>query len=249
MLFDNKKLDKTVPIPLYFQLKELILDEIKKEHYKDGDMIPTENEISEEFQISRTTVRQAITELVQEGWLYRVKSKGTFVTHPKIKQDFLRKLESFKDQMERLGMKPSTQLIELRREKADEEVAKALNIAEGDEVIYLFRKRFADGEPIVTIQTYLPFDQCSFIMGHDLEKEPLYEILSEKEETKILKVKRKIEAVEADEEDAQLLDMEKGKPVQYFHSVGFTSEDVALEYSRARYRGDRSSFEITVLTE
>ena len=93
MLFDCKKLDKSVPIPLYFQLKELVLDEIKKGNYKEGDMIPTENEISEEFQISRTTVRQAITELVQEGWLYRVKSKGTFVTRPKIPQDFLRKLE------------------------------------------------------------------------------------------------------------------------------------------------------------
>lgn len=249
MLFDNHKLDKSVPIPLYFQLKELILSEIKKENYKDGDMIPTENEISEEFQISRTTVRQAITELVQEGWLYRVKSKGTFVTHPKINQDFLRKLESFRDQMERLGMKPSTQLMELRREKADEEVAKALNIQKGEQVIYLFRKRFADGEPIVTIQTYLPFDKCSFIMGHDLEKEALYDILALKEESRIRKVSRKIEAVEAGEEDAMFFNMEKGKPIQYFISVGFTAADVPLEYSKARYRGDRSTFEITVFTE
>lgn len=249
MLFDCKKLDKSVPIPLYFQLKELVLDEIKKGNYKEGDMIPTENEISEEFQISRTTVRQAITELVQEGWLYRVKSKGTFVTRPKIPQDFLRKLESFRDQIERLGMKPSTQLIELRREKADEEVANALNIAEGEDVIYLFRKRFADEQPIVTIHTYLPYDKCAFIMGHDLEQESLYETMAQGENTKILKVKRRIEAVEADEEDARLLDMERGKPVQYFITVGYTSEDVPLEYSKARYRGDRSSFEIVVLTE
>ncbi|MCM1134110.1 MAG: GntR family transcriptional regulator [Clostridium sp.] len=249
MLFDNKKLDKSVPIPLYFQLKELILNEIKMENYKEGDVIPTENEISEEFEISRTTVRQAITELVQEGWLYRVKSKGTFVTRPKIPQDFLRKLESFREQMERLGMKPSTQLIELKREKADEEVAEALNVSVGEEVIYLFRKRFADGQPIVTIHTYLPYDKCSFIMGHDLEQESLYGILGQKEDTKILKVKRRIEAVEADEEDVQLLDMEKGKPIQYFVTVGYTAADVPLEYSRARYRGDRSSFEIVVLTE
>ena len=188
MLFDNEKLDKSVPIPLYFQLKELILDEIKKENYKDGDMIPTENEISEKFQISRTTVRQAITELVQEGWLYRVKSKGTFATHPKIPQDFLRKVESFRDQIERLGMRPSTQLIELKRGKADKEVAKALDMAEGDEVVYLFRKRFADEKPIVTIQTYLPFDRCSFIMEHDLEKEALYEVLAQKTDTKIHRV-------------------------------------------------------------
>lgn len=249
MLFDNEKLDKSVPIPLYFQLKELILDEIKKENYKDGDMIPTENEISEKFQISRTTVRQAITELVQEGWLYRVKSKGTFATHPKIPQDFLRKVESFRDQIERLGMKPSTQLIELKRGKADKEVAKALDMAEGDEVVYLFRKRFADEKPIVTIQTYLPFDRCSFIMEHDLEKEALYEVLAQKMDTKIHRVKRKIEAVEAEEGDVQLLGMEQGKPVQFFTSIGYTCEDVPLEYSKARYRGDRSFFEITIPTE
>ena len=248
MLFDNEKLDKSVPIPLYFQLKELILNEIKKENYKDGDMIPTENEISEKFQISRTTVRQAITELVQEGWLYRVKSKGTFATHPKIPQDFLRKLESFHDQIERLGMKPSTQLIELEQRKADREVAEALGIAEGDEVIYLFRKRFADENPVVTIQTYLPYDKCSFIMEHDLQKDALYEILAQKKETKIHKVKRRIEAVEAEEGDMRLLDMEQGKPVQFFTSIGYTYEDVALEYSKARYRGDRSFFEITIAT-
>lgn len=249
MLFDNHQLDKTVPIPLYFQLKELILEEIKKENYKEGEMIPTENEISEVFHISRTTVRQAITELVQEGWLYRVKSKGTFVAHPKIKQDFLKKLESFQNQMMRLGMTPSTQLLELRRDTADEEVATALELSAGDEIIYLFRKRYADGEPIVTIETYLPFKNCSFIMGHDLEKEALYEILAERSETKIQKVQRKIEAVEAGEEDVRLLNIEKGKPIQHFLSVGYTSFDVPLEYSKARYRGDRSTFEITVFTE
>ena len=86
-------------------------------------------------------------------------------------------------------------------------------------------------------------------MGHDLEQEALYEVLAQGDNTKILKVKRRIEAVEAGEEDVRLLDMEKGKPVQYFITVGYTSEDVPLEYSKARYRGDRSSFEIMVLTE
>ena len=99
MLKKVGRIDKTVPIPLYFQLKELVLSEIKEGNYKSGDMIPTEKEISDSFGISRTTVRQAITELVQEGWLYRVKSKGTFVSQPKITQNFIRKIESFNDQM------------------------------------------------------------------------------------------------------------------------------------------------------
>ena len=84
-----QKLDKTVPIPLYFQLKSLLLEEIKNGGYPVDGLIPTEKELSEMFQISRTTVRQAITELVQEGWLYRIKSKGTFVARVKSKQDFI----------------------------------------------------------------------------------------------------------------------------------------------------------------
>ena len=89
----EKKLDKTTPVPLYFQLKELIMAEIKNGTYPKDSAIPTEKELSDMFDISRTTVRQAIAEMVQEGWLYRVKSKGTFVSQPKINQDFIQKLE------------------------------------------------------------------------------------------------------------------------------------------------------------
>ena len=67
----DKQLDRTVPIPLYFQLKELVLNEIKEGSYESGAAIPTEAELSEQFGISRTTVRQAIVELVNEGWLHR----------------------------------------------------------------------------------------------------------------------------------------------------------------------------------
>ena len=111
MLNKTDRIDKSIPIPLYFQLKKLILSEIKEGNYRSGELIPTEKEISDAFQISRTTVRQAITELVQEGWLYRVKSKGTFVAQPKISQDYIRKIESFNNQIFRLGMTPSTEVL------------------------------------------------------------------------------------------------------------------------------------------
>ena len=85
-------LNKTIPIPLYFQLKELILADIKSGKSPYGSMIPTENEFVTVLNVSRTTVRQAITELVQEGWLYRVKSKGTFVSEPSCSRTLLQKL-------------------------------------------------------------------------------------------------------------------------------------------------------------
>lgn len=249
MLTKLSSIDKSVPIPLYFQLKQLILSEIQSGNYKSGDMIPTENEISDAFKISRTTVRQAVTELVQEGWLYRIKSKGTFVSLPKINQDFIKKLESFNDQILRSGMEPSTEVLEFKAIPATDDVAKHLKIREHESVIYLHRKRLADGEPIVTIKTYLPYESCSFVLDHDLEQERLYAILSQSPATTVYRVERIVEAVEATAEDAQLLNIKKGKPIQFFASTGYNSFGKPIEYSLARYRGDRNSFEITVFPE
>lgn len=249
MLSNAKRIDKSVPIPLYFQLKTLILEEIKSGSYQVGSMIPTEKELSEIFLISRTTVRQAITELVQEGWLYRIKSKGTFVAQPKINQNFIQILESFNDQILRDGMTPSTEVLEFKTLKATSTVAKNLNIKENDPVIYLYRKRLADNEPIVTVETFLPYHLCSFVFKHNLEKERLYSILNQNTETAVFRVKRIVEAVEANASDEKYLEIKKGKPIQFFASIGYNTYGRPIEYSLARYRGDRNSFEITVFPE
>lgn len=151
-------------------------------------MIPTEKELSDTFLISRTTVRQAITELVQEGWLYRIKSKGTFVSQPKISQDFIKKLESFNDQILRAGMSPCTEVLKLEVQKATAKVAVSLDLKDKEAFIYLRRKRLANGEPIVAIETCLPYKDCSFILSHDLEKELLYSILNKPKETSVFRV-------------------------------------------------------------
>ncbi|WP_316569176.1 GntR family transcriptional regulator [Neobacillus sp. YIM B06451] len=243
---ENAKLDKSVPIPLYFQLKELILKEIKAGLYKIGDPIPTENEISEMLQISRTTVRQAISELVQEGWLYRVKSKGTFVTKPKINQSFVQALGSFNDQIAQLGRKPSTELLDFEVVTPSEDVAEELKLIEGQQAIYIHRRRFADEDPIVMVKTYLPYDKCKFVLDHDLEKESLYPVLGSRNETRIYKIRRYIEAVNADDYDIKNLNVEKGKAIQQFISIGYNMYDEPIEYSVSRYRGDRNRFEVII---
>jgi len=246
---NSSQIDKGTPVPLYFQLKTLILTDIKNGVYKEGSLIPTEKDISDIFHISRTTVRQAITELVQEGWLYRVKSKGTFVAQPKISQDFIKKLESFNDQIIRAGMVPSTEVLKFEVQKATDIIAAPLEIPEGAPVIYLHRKRLANNEPIVIIETYLPYEDCSFILKHDLEKERLYGILNTHKETSVFRVKRTVEAIAANTYDKRYLDIEIGKPIQYFSSIGYNAYSKPIEFSLARYRGDRSSFEITVFPD
>ncbi|MGB8453852.1 MAG: GntR family transcriptional regulator [Anaerocolumna sp.] len=249
MFLENKRLDKTVPIPLYFQLKELIVNEIKNGDYEDGSLIPTEKELSASFKISRTTVRQAITELVQEGWLYRIKSKGTFISKPKSNQDFVQKLETFNDQIVKLGQKPTTEVLEFKIIVANKIVATKLELNEGEQVIYLYRKRFADANPVVLVETYLPFKSCSFLLSNDLNNTSLYSLLSEHEETSVYGVNRLIEAVEANTNDSNHLNIKRGKPILLFNSVAYNIHNEPIEYSIARYRGDRNQFEINVMAD
>ena len=248
-MLEQNKLDKSVPIPLYYQLKTLLLEEIKSNAYPVDSIIPTEKEISEMFEISRTTVRQAITELVREGWLYRVKSKGTFVAQRKIKQDFIRRLESFNEQIERTGRRPGTELLALEVVEMPERAAEAFGVAPGEKVVYLHRKRSADDEPIVTVETYLPYPKCAFLMQHDMAKESMYNVLAEREETRICRVSRILEAVAANAQDARLLNIRTGKPVHLFHTVGYNQHDEPIEFSIARYRGDRNRFEVDLLID
>ena len=243
-MLEDHKLDKSTPVPLYFQLKSLLLEEIKKNEYPVDSLIPTEKEISEMFQISRTTVRQAITELVQAGWLYRIKSKGTFVARVKIKQDFIKRLEPFNEQIERTGRVPSTQMLAFEVLPMPERVAEVFEVEPGTRAVYMHRRRCADGDPIVTVETYLPYDACSFILQHDMSQESLYHLLATREETRICRVNRILEAVAANVRDVERLDMVRGKPVQLFRTVGYNQMDEPIEYSIARYRGDRNRFEV-----
>ena len=162
-MLEDKRLDKDVPIPLYFQLEKLILEEIDNGNYPVGSMIPTEMELSQMFGISRTTVRQAISDLVREEHLYRIKSKGTFVAHPKLVQGFIQSIQSFDDDVRSTGRTPSTEVLDLKLVELEPEVAQLMELPAGTKAIYLYRKRFADDEPIVRVETYLPYEACSFI--------------------------------------------------------------------------------------
>ncbi len=129
--------------------------------------------------------------------IYRIKSKGTFVSKPKISQNFVQAISSFNDQIIRSGRTPNTTLLEFNVFPAPEVVATALGLESKEKVIYINRLRCADNEPIVIVKTYLPYAKCSFVMDYDLEKESLYPILASREDTKIYKIKRLIEAVDA----------------------------------------------------
>ena len=243
------KLDKSTPVPLYYQLKQILLEAIKHGDYPVDSLIPTEKELSEMFQISRTTVRQAITEMVKEGWLYRVASKGTFVARLKIQQDFIKKLETFNEQMERAGFKPRTELLKMDIVEMPHQVQDTFHVVNPGKYVYLYRRRFADDEPIVTVETWLPYEQCGFVMTHNFTVESLYKVLSQNEQTRVCHVNRVLEAVAADSKDVETLNVRRGKPIQFSATIGYNRAEEPVEYSLARYRGDRNRFEVDLMID
>ncbi|NLP35709.1 MAG: GntR family transcriptional regulator [Clostridiales bacterium] len=243
-IFNYNKLDKNLPIPLYYQIKQMILEAIKKEKIVVGDMIPTELDLCERCKVSRPTVRQAISELVSEGYLYRLKGKGTFVAKPKIQAMFLNKLLSFNEEMNIKGLTPSTKVLDLKVVADNPSINSLLNLSERDKLIYLERVRYANDEPIVYLKTYIPYEPYSDLLNQDFVHNSLYAMLEDIYNKRVTRVHRKIEAVNATRKEAELLEISKGDAISRVRTLAYTKDDETIEYSIAKYRGDRNEFSV-----
>ena len=246
-MLQDHTIDKNVPIPLYFQLKNLILDEIKNGSYKSGDMIPTENEISDMFGISRTTVRQAITDLVHDGQLYRIKSKGTFVSNPKVTQHVLNRYYTYDKEAEASGRKTTRvqlakEIIPMPQEMIDLGAGKP-----GDKVIFLKRKRLIENVPTVLVDAWLVYDKFAHLMDADLINNSLRTMMDANPDTRVCRMIRIIEAVPATKEDINELDVEPGSAIQKMTTIRFNEKGEVLDMAHAFHRGDMNRIELEIL--
>lgn len=234
-----------MPSPKYLEIQNLLLQRIKNGDYQEGQLIPKEVDLAEQLNVSRPTVRHAIRNLVQAGYLERRKKRGTIVTQTKIKQQFTHVIESYNTEIQNNGLVAKTQVLNFSTEKASDEVAEALTIKPNTEVYKLVRLRSADNKPVVFVVTYLPIAQLSDLQKIDFTHHSLYSELA-KAGLEITHVSRKIEVHPATEEEAQLLETDIKAPIFYFHTIGFTKDHRALEYSIASYRGDLNYFMVEI---
>ena len=248
MTYSEISINKNTPIPLYYQLKQGLLKLIENGTLHPGDCLPTEAEFNQMFNVSRTTTRQAIMELVQEGYLYRVKGKGTFVSSPKLTQDFMQRLEPFSEQMKRLNVTTFTKILEFSTASAPEAVAEVFGLRPGDEAIHLLRLRYADDDPLVVVDTYLPIS-CEYLLGVDIASNGLYKSLSLQTSTRVVRVKREIEATLASAPIAKLLEVAPKSAVQKTTTIGYNLFDTPIEYSVAHYRGDKNKFQVELAVD
>ena len=245
-MFDQGSLDKTVPIPLHYQLKTLIMDQIRSGRYPIGSQIPTEVEISNYYDISRSTVQKAINDLVTEGYLYRVRSKGTFVSKPKVEQSLLSSVHSFYEDIARGGAAASTQVLDLKVVDMPEALIELKAGKEGDKAVYLYRRRLADDEVMERSISYLPYDRFQYLLDEGTDLSSLHDLLDADPDTRVCRMVRSIEAVPAADEDIRVMDAAEGSAIQKLTTIRYDREDRVLDISYAYFRGDKNRIRLEI---
>ena len=171
------QIDKTIPTPLYYQLQQIIKEKIENGVWKPGDNIPTEQEMMEKYQISRSTVRQAVLSLVNDGYLRREKSKGTIVTSLTGRMHFVGSLISFSAEMNQKGISHDSSILAEEVIPATKEIAEKLQLSVGDEVYYLKRLRNVNDHPYLVDEHYIPYKLCPRIEEKYKDGASLYSLL------------------------------------------------------------------------
>jgi GntR family transcriptional regulator len=237
-------INKNSPIPLYYQLEEHIIQLIEKGDLRPDDALPPEREYAEKFQISRMTVRQAYTELVNKGYLYRLQGKGTYVAERKIEQP-LQGLRSFTEEMKVMGMEPGSQLIHFETNAAAGYIAQQLSIPESALVYEIKRVRTADGVPMAIETTYIPADLLQGIT-EDIVNQSLYAYIQEQLKLSIASGSQVIESSIASQNEAKLLQISKGAPVMLIEFTTYLENGVPVEFVKSVYRADRYKFILNI---
>jgi GntR family transcriptional regulator len=239
--------DKDNPIPYYLQLKESLSEKIERGEWKPGEQLPSESELCQVLDVSRTVTRQALQEMEYAGLIVRKKGKGSFVAEPKISENLAQRLTGFyQDQAER-GHPPVSQVLKQNVVPASSKVAASLNLESDTPVIEIERLRLVQEEPIVLVTSYLPYALCPGLMRVDLTRQSLYAVLEERYGLIITRGHRTLEAVAANRYEADLLQVEKGAPLMLLDSVSYLADGTPVEYYHALHRGDRSRFEAELI--
>ncbi|MGE5114657.1 MAG: GntR family transcriptional regulator [Acidobacteriaceae bacterium] len=231
-------LDRRSVVPLYFQIRQYLLDQIRSEELKPGDAVPSEQVISARFGVSRMTVRQALKSLADLGVIYSQRGKGTFVAGNKLEKSF-RQVLSFTEEMAARGSKPSSKVLRFVVEEADQAAANALQISPGEKLISLRRLRLADSVPMGIEWSRIPLSLCPDLMQRFQPNSSLYQLLSRHYGIKVAVTDEVAEAAVANAEEAHLLQIPKRAPVLLFSRISYVESGRTVEYVTSVYRGDR----------
>ncbi|MEW6226527.1 MAG: GntR family transcriptional regulator [Bacillota bacterium] len=225
------KLDENSGIPLYYQLKELLKARVDSGALKPGDKLPNEVEIAQEWGLSRSTVRRAILDLVQQGFFYRKQGKGTFVAEPKIQGDMVHFFLPAEVGEEH-------RIVDRRVTVPPSSVAERLGLSPQDQVTELVRVRLANGEPVVMERSYIPLSVCPDLITRDFAGK-LYDLLKQTYGISLAEAETYVEPVVLDSFEAGLLGVKRGMPALLLTRLNLQRDGTPAVLTKSVVRGDR----------
>jgi GntR family transcriptional regulator len=233
-------IDPSAYTPLYIQLFRILRDAIEKGLYKPGDRLPSENELIEQYAISRTTAIAAINEIVNARLAYRERGRGTFIAQPMVSNFSFHK--SFTDIMSELGLRPSSRFLSLEEKLPDPMTAEKLKMPEDERYYRLCRIRLANDSPVALQTAYLTMARYPGLLNLDFQTNGLFDILRNIYQINPAWSEAIVEAAAVDPVDAAYLEVNAATPVLVVWHLTLDDKYQPIEYVRSIYRSDRFSF-------
>jgi GntR family transcriptional regulator len=239
-----RKVSKENPLPLHYQLKEIIQEMIENEELLPGQAIPPEREICEFQGVSRMTVNKAILTLVNEGVLYREQGRGTFVSKAKVKQA-LEHLKGFTEEMSEKGLKADSKILSFSIKEATKKNRELLEMKDDDKlVIEINRLRLLNDEPYSLETVWIPHSLCPDLTKELIDGSSLYKIFKEKYKYSLEKAKQTVEPIILNEYQSELLNLNENSLALLFKRTTYLSDNTPIEHTREIYRSDKYKYEI-----
>ena len=229
------RLPQAGSVPKYYELRQWLRQQI--DGLPPGTPVPPERALSQQFNISRTTVRQALHDLAVEGRIIRRQGRGTFVATPKVNQNV--QLTSYTEAMKAQGLQPGSRIVDVAVTEAGDEVAARLGLAKNSSVTRVERVRYANGEPMAVETVYLDHVRFPGIVEELAAGTSLYAILEERFSVVPHHAEETIETVLAPPSASRLLGSDATTPMLLLTRSSRDAEGRPVEYVRSLYRGDR----------
>lgn len=237
-------IDRTSDVPLYLQLREVLRAQIRSGRIKPGEQLPGEHVLCTMYGVSRTVVRQTLSDLEQESVVERRKGRGTFVAHRRVAQSLVQHLGGLHDDIKAMGRTLHSDVRRLTIELADPEIADRLGLPARTPVVVLERLRLVDGEPWVFATSHVPVALAPDLVTLDMSEQSLYEVLRRRYGISLASSDRAVEAIQAGPELAAALGIAEDDPILKLTSVSYDADGIAAETFVAHHRADRSRFEV-----
>jgi len=231
--------------PKYHRLKRILREKIAE--LQADEMLPSEAELCQAYNVSRTTVRKALSELIQERLVYTVQGKGTFVAPKKLRSTWVQETGGLYADMTERGFKVQMRVLDVSVISAEENIRKELLLGEGEKVVKLVRLRFIDDKPFDIVTNFMPARLFPDLEREDFSSTSLYTILRNKYDVQFDRGVRMVEAGACTAEEARLLQIKPNSPLLIMYSTMFNDKGEAFEHGVVHQRSDVAQVVINVI--